>query len=330
MSPETSQPAPGIVAIASYLPARVELNSDLEERFEFKPDFLEHKLGIERRYLCGPEEAVSDLAVAAAERLFEETGTAREAIGLVVVCTQNPDYKLPTTANLVQDRLGLPLSVAAFDFNQGCSGYIYGLALATSMMSAHGIDSALLITAEAYSKVIDPDDRGTVPLFGDGAAATLLRTGGPGRLGRFVFGTDGGGAEHLRVLAGGSRHPDRACVGADALQMNGREIFNFMLRRVPESVDRCLKLNGLQRDDIDLFVFHQASRYMVETLRTYMKLDPERVPLTMADGGNTVSSTLPMALETLGGLPALAGKRVLLSGFGVGLSWASTLLQIES
>lgn len=329
MSPAPSQHQVGVAAIASHRPARVEENSELVERFGFEPAFLTDKLGIDRRYLCSDDEAVSDLAVAAAERLFEETGQDRDEIGLVLVCTQNPDYKLPTTANLVQDRLGLPQTTAAFDINQGCSGFVYGLSIASSMMASQGLDAGLLITSEAYSKVMDPNDRKTVPIFGDGAAATLLRSDGRAKPGRFVFGTDGSGAEHLRVRAGGSRFPNEVCEGESALHMDGREIFNFMMRRVPDSVDRCLALNGLQRDDVDLFVFHQASRYMVETLAKYMRLDAERVPVTLADGGNTVSSSLPMALEVLGGIDALAGKRVLLCGFGVGLSWASGLLNIE-
>ena len=324
-----ASPIPGLADLACHFPERSEENASLTERFDFEPAFLRDKLGVERRYLCGPDEAVSDLAVAAAERLLARRAEARERIGLLVVCTQNPDYKLPTTANLVQERLGLPKTVAAFDINQGCSGFVYGLAVAEALMRAQEIELGLLVTAEAYSKLLDPADRGTVPLFGDGAAAALLQAGGPGKLGRFAFGSDGAGAEHLRVLAGGSRHPELACEGDAALRMNGRAIFNFMMRQVPESVDRCLALNGLERDQIDLFVFHQASRYMLETLAGHMRLDPERVPITLGDGGNTVASTLPMAIERLGGVEALRGRRVLLCGFGVGLSWATTVLSVE-
>ncbi|HVS08750.1 MAG TPA: ketoacyl-ACP synthase III [Planctomycetota bacterium] len=320
---------PGVAAVASYVPARAVENAELAQRFGFERAFLEEKIGIERRYVCAPDEAVSDLAVAAAERLLERERVARGEIGLLIVCTQNPDYRLPATANLVQHRLGLATTTAAFDIGQGCSGYVYGLSIAGSLMQANGIRSALLVTSEAYSKVQDPADRDTAPLFGDGAAATWLRLGAPARIGRFAFGSDGSGAEELIVRAGGSRHPALACSGAGALRMNGRAIFNFMMREVPKSVERCLELNRLTRDEIDLFVFHQASRYMVEALRGALRLDPERVPVTLADGGNTVSSTIPMAIETLGGIPALAGRRLCLCGFGVGLSWASTILEVE-
>jgi 3-oxoacyl-[acyl-carrier-protein] synthase-3 len=319
--------APGIAALATFRPERVLTNEELYARFSYEPGFLERKIGVERRYVCGPDEAVSDLAVGAARKLFESGAARPDEIDLLVVCTQNPDYKLPTTANLVQQRLGIPTTCAAFDINQGCSGYVYGLAVAGAMLGANGFRAALLITADAYSKVLDPTDRDTLPLFGDGAAATLLRPGGVGRLERASLGSDGAGALELVVRGGGSRHP--AVEGRDdRLRMNGRAIFNFMMRQAPRSVEECLQLNGKTRDDVDVFIFHQASRYMLESLRTAMKLDPERAPIVLADGGNTVSSTLPMALETLGGLDALAGKRVLLCGFGVGLSWGSILVTI--
>lgn len=322
--------APGIAAIASYKPSRFITNDELVARFGFEREFLEQKLGIERRYVCAEDEAVSDLAVAACERLFESQAAERSEIELLVVCTQNPDYKLPTTANLVQHRLGLSTRLAAFDFNQGCSGFVYGLDILRSLMLANGFRAALLVTAEAYSKVIDPNDRDTLPLFGDGAAAALIRPGARGRIERAVFGSDGGGANELIVKAGGSRHPLLACSGPDALRMNGRAIFNFMMRQVPKSIAECLALNRLASDDIDLFVFHQASRYMLDSLRNALKLPAERVPILLADGGNTVASTIPMALEQLGGVDELAGKRVLLAGFGVGLSWASSILTIAS
>lgn len=319
--------APGIVAIASAFPARSLDNEELYARFGYEPGFLENKVGIRRRYVCGPEEAVSDLATSAATKLFERGVVRPEEIELLVVCTQNPDYKLPTTANLLQHRLGAPTSCAAFDINQGCSGYVYGLSIANAMMRANGYSTALLVTADAYSKVIDPQDRDTLPLFGDGAAATLLRAGGAGRLGAANLGSDGAGAQELIVRGGGSRHP--ATEGReDCLRMNGRAIFNFMMRQAPRSVDACLERNALRRDDVDLFIFHQASRYMIESLRTAMKLDPERVPIVLEDGGNTVSSTLPIVLERLGGVESLRGRRLLLCGFGVGLSWGSILVSI--
>jgi 3-oxoacyl-[acyl-carrier-protein] synthase-3 len=320
---------PGIAKIASYFPESVVTNESLVERFGFDRAFLDNKIGVLERHIAAPDEAVSDMAVAAAERLFATTPGAREAVELVVLCTQNPDYKLPTTANIVQDRLGLAQTVAAFDINQGCSGFLYGLAVCRSMMMAHGFSTGLLLTADGYSKVMDASDRATSPLFGDGAAATLLTADGPGKLGRYTFGSDGSGAEELIVRGGGSRNPDMPVEGPGALYMNGRAIMKFMIKRVPADVDRCLDLNGMTRDDIDYFVFHQASGHMVRSLIKEMDLPPERVPIEIADCANTVSSTIPIVLERLGGADALAGKTVLLSGFGVGLSWSTTVVRFK-
>jgi 3-oxoacyl-[acyl-carrier-protein] synthase-3 len=319
---------PAIADIAVYLPDATLDNNEVAARFGIDRDFLDTKLGIEQRHIAAEDEAVSDMAVAAAETLLGRSGVPRDEVGLVVLCTQNPDYRLPATANILQDRLNLPTTCAAFDFNQGCSGYVYGLSIVQALMQANAIEAALLMTAEAYSKVMDPGDRNTVPIFGDGATATLVTaTGkGAGRIGRFVFGSDGSGADDLIVKAGGSRNPGMACEGDGALRMNGRAIFNFMMKRVPTNLDQCLAVNGLGREDIDLFVFHQASRYMVTMLSRRMGLDSAKVPIALTDCGNTVSSTLPIVMHSLGGVPALTGKRVLLSGFGVGLSWASTVL----
>lgn len=321
---------PGISAVASYLPDAVLTNDTLVERFGFDRDFLDHKIGVRTRHVAAADEAVSDMAVSAAETLFARAGAVRADVGLVVLCTQNPDYRLPTTANIVQQRLGLADTTAAFDVNQGCSGYVYGLAIAQSMMLAHGFRAALLLTADGYTKVMDPGDRATVPLFGDGAAATLLTADGPGRLGRFTFGSDGSGAGDLIVRGGGSRHPAMPTTGPGALHMNGRAILKFMIKRVPADVDRCLDLNGLDRGDVDLFVFHQASGHMVRSLIREMDLPPEKVPIEIADCANTVSSTVPIVLERLGGPAALAGKTVLLCGFGVGLSWGSAVVRFDA
>jgi 3-oxoacyl-[acyl-carrier-protein] synthase III len=325
----TTQNSPGIVDIATYLPSRVIGNEELIERFEFDPAFLENKIGISERRIAAPEESVSDMAVEAAQTLLARHPEEKEKIGLLLLCTQNPDYRLPTTANLVQDRLGLPTNIQAVDINQGCSGYIYGLSIASALIQAHQLSSALLITADAYSKVMDPNDRNTVPLFSDGAAATLITSDGTASIGAFSFGSDGSGAEDLIVRAGGSRHPEKLVTGDDALHMDGRAVFEFMLNRVPRDVDNCLEQNNTSRSDIDLFVFHQASRFMLETLTRRMHLDPDQVPICMEKFGNTVSSTIPMTIEQLGGIQNLRNKTLLLSGFGVGLSWGSTILRIS-
>jgi 3-oxoacyl-[acyl-carrier-protein] synthase-3 len=319
----------GIADIAVYLPHSTLDNDEVARRFGIDRDFLDTKLGIRRRHIATADEAVSDMAVAAGRAVLDQAGVTAADIGLLVLCTQNPDYHLPSTANIVQDELGLPTTCAAFDINQGCSGYVYGLSIVQGLMQANDIARALLVTSEAYSKVMDAGDRNTVPIFGDGAAATLIDRAGSGRIGRFAFGSDGSGAGDLIVRAGGSRNPGMACAGEGALHMNGRAIFNFMMKRVPANVDACLAANALDKSDIDLFVFHQASKYMVTTLAQRLGLDAAKVPVVLEDCGNTVSSTLPIVLDALGGTAALAGKRVLLCGFGVGLSWASTVLTFQ-
>lgn len=319
----------GLTDIAVYLPETIVDDEEIRRRFGFKQDFLDNKLGIHYRHIARDDETVADMAVAAAETLFDRGAVTRDAIDLVVLCTQNPDYRLPTTANLVQDRLGLSHGIAALDINQGCSGFVYGLSVVRGMMASESMNAALLITSEAYSKVMNPDDRNTVPLFGDGAAATLITRTGAGHIGKSVFGSDGSGADSLIVKGGGGRHPDRIPAGEDGLFMNGRAVFEFMVKRVPASVGACLEANHLEPKDIDFYVFHQASRFMVSTLAKRLGLPDDKVPIVMADGGNTVSSTLPMALEKIGGCKGLSGKTVLLSGFGVGLSWATTIVQFD-
>lgn len=318
---------PGIADIAVYLPERVVDNDELVRRFGFERAFLDEKVGVRRRHIARPDESTADMGCAAAASLFARGAARPEEIGALVFCTQNPDYKLPATANLVQTRLDLPQSTIAFDINQGCSGYVIGLSVLSALMQAHDLDCGLLITAEAYSKVIDPQDRATVPLFGDAGAATLLRRGGSGQLGKFSFGSDGSGADALIVRGGGGKHPERPVAGADALYMNGRAVYEFMMRRIPPDIKACAAKNGLSLDQIDLFLFHQASRYMVGSLAKALKIPADKAPVEIEEIGNTVSCTLPILIDRLGGVAALRGKTTLLAGFGVGLSWASTVVR---
>ncbi len=315
---------PTIQALEIYLPDRVVSNDELLETFDFSKDFLDKKVGFTERRIAGPDQGVADMATQAGRQLLKQVGLDPQEIGAVIVVTQNPDYKLPTTANLVQHELGLASSCLAFDINQGCSGFVIGLATLKSLMVQNQMRYGLLLTSDAYSKVMDPNDRNTVPLFGDGAAATLLSDHGNGLIGAFEFGSDGSGGKHLIVPGGGSLRPLQIPEGDNALYMNGREIYNFAVRRVPQAIKNCLRLNGLDVKDVDLFVVHQASAFMVEALAKALGVEPEKMPFMLSDCGNTVSATLPMTLHKLGGPTALAGKTVLLAGFGVGLSWAAT------
>jgi 3-oxoacyl-[acyl-carrier-protein] synthase-3 len=313
-----------IRGIGTYLPERVLGNDELIERFGWDRAFLEEKLGIHERRIAAADEGAADMGVAAAEDLFAKCpDLEREDVQLLIVCTQNPDYGLPHTSALMQDRLGLAKETACFDIGLGCSGFVYGLAVVRGMLETLGLDNALLVTSDPYSKVIDPADRGTSPLFGDGAAATwIARTGTGGQIGEIVFGTDGSGYRNLIV------EPNEA--GATCLTMNGRSIFEFMLTTVPAEIERSCAANGLDQDAIDIYLLHQASNHMLSQLIRRTGLDPAIVPIRMGDTGNLVSSSIPFLIAELAREGGLAGKTALLSGFGVGLSWATGVVRFDA
>jgi 3-oxoacyl-[acyl-carrier-protein] synthase-3 len=301
---------------------------------------IDDKTGIRERHIAAPEECSSDLAVAAARKLFDSGACRPDEIDFVLLCTQSPDYFLPTTACLVQDRLGIPTTAGALDFNLGCSGFVYGLGLAEGLIASGQARNLLLLTAETYSKFLHPRDKSVRTLFGDAAAATLLTASEQPSLGPFVYGTDGAGAPNLIVPAGGMRQARTAETAIakeddsenlrsqDNLFMAGGEIFNFTLSAVPKSIQALLERASLSFEQIDLFVFHQANRFMLEHLRKRLKIPAEKFQVSMAHCGNTVSSTIPIALKEAQREGRLKdGATVMLVGFGVGYSWGATLLR---
>jgi 3-oxoacyl-[acyl-carrier-protein] synthase-3 len=332
-----------IAAVSSYLPERMLTNDQLAAEFpDWPAEKILEKTGIACRRVALDEECASDLGVRAAQRLFESGACRPEDIDFLLFCTQSPDYFLPATACLIQDRLGLRTSCGAIDFNQGCSGFVYGLSLAKSLIESGVSDRVLLITAETYSKFINPRDRSVRTIFGDAAAATLVAAveSDDDLVGPFVFGTDGRGAENLIVTAGGLRKPlslvtaeEREDKGGnwrsdENLYMNGPEIFNFTLNTVPAAAKALLSRAGYALDEVDHFVFHQANRFMLDRLRAKMSIPPEKFVIDMEDCGNTVSSTIPIALERMMASGHLcAGDRLMLIGFGVGYSWAGAMLR---
>ncbi len=313
----------GIAGIASYLPDAVNDNTALVARYGFDADFISDKLGIETRHYAAPNETTADLATRAAEAMLDEAGLRAADIDLLVVVTQTPDYLLPHTSALVHERLGAPTRTAAFDISLGCSGFIYALAAAVPMMAAHDMQTGLLVTAETYSKLISLEDRATAPLFGDGAAATLLTRDPVYYLGRTTFGTDG--LRHRALIAAGSGTRDEPSA---PLFMDGRAIFSFVMTEAPKDVAACLTANGVAADDVERWVFHQASAYMLQSLAKRLGIADERLVIEMADCGNTTSSTIPIALERRVLAASPQPRTVFLSGFGVGLSWASTVLTL--
>lgn len=330
-----------IKAISYYLPEKIVTNEELLKEFpEWSVDKVAQKVGVNSRHVAQESETAGNLAEKAALQLFNEYSIDPKSIDFVMLCTQSPDYFLPSTACILQDRLGIPTSAGAFDYNLGCSGCIYGLAMAKGLISAGIAQNVLLLTAETYNKYLHPSDKSNRSIFGDGAAACLISTEGFAEIGEFVLGTDGSGANNLIVKTGASRQkePTGKFVEDDEghiwfddyLYMNGGEIFNFTLDAVPSMMKNILEKNGLEKDDIDYYVFHQANKFMLNTIRKVCVLPKDKFYVNLQETGNTVSSTVLIGLTEciVNGL-IKSGDKVMISGFGVGLSWGGTILKFK-
>lgn len=324
--------------IAYYLPTTVLTNEQIAEKFpEWSAEKVAGKVGITERHIAADNETATDMAQKAAEQLFAQ-GVDKSQIDFVLLCTQSPDYFLPSSACILQDRLGLSKDCGAFDFNLGCSGYEYGLAVAKGFIVAGIAQNILLLTAETYTKYIHPQDKGNMTIFGDGASATLVSTEGFAEIGEVVVGTDGSGAENLIVRSLGTKNKalmndahsdeDGNIVSGDHLYMHGGNIFNFTADVVPDMVEKLLKKSGIKQDDVNLWVFHQANKYMINYLRKLLDIDKDQFYIFMEKVGNTVSSTIPIALCEARKENRLHGQ-VILAGFGVGLSWGGVMLKID-
>lgn len=320
-------PKARIAAIEYYLPEGVLSNEEIaREHPGWTADDITAKTGIRERRIAHDHECASDLAVRAAEKLFSSGRCRPRDIDYILLCTQSPDYFLPTTACLIQHRLGVPEAAGALDFNLGCSGFVYGLGLAKGLIETGQSNRLLLICAETYSKYIDPGDRATRTIFGDAASATLIESTASDTafIGIPVYGTDGDGARKLIVEGGAMRSPSTA----RKLLMNGTDIFTFTIRRIPALVQETLQRSGLEPEQIDFFVFHQANLYMMEHLRKKLRVPGEKFVVFLERCGNTVSSTIPIALkETLDTGRLKPGSLVMIVGFGVGYSWAASILR---
>lgn len=326
-----------IKAIAYYIPDRVVTNRDLVVEFpEWTVEKIADKVGVNSRRMAGVYETATDMAIKAAEILFKDNPKiSKSDIDFVLLCTQSPDYFLPSSSCIIQDRLGLPTACGAFDFNLGCSGYVYGLAIAKGLILGGIANNVLLLTAETYTKYLHPRDKGNRTIFGDAATATLISTEGSASIGHFALGTDGAGYSNLIVKTGASKYPDPANDlkfdengnpnSSDYLFMNGTAIFNFTQRNVPIVVRKTLENNDMTMENISLFIFHQANSYMLEFLRKKIKIPKDRFLIDMKEIGNTVSNSIPIVLANAMRKGQLAGS-VLLCGFGVGYSWGGTVL----
>lgn len=326
-----------IKAIGYCLPENVVTNEALVAEFpEWTVEKIADKVGVKQRHVAVEGETATDLAVKAAEKLFEENPEiTKESIDFVVFCTQSPDYLLPTSACLIQQRLGLRTDIGAFDFNLGCSGYVYGLSIAKGLIAGGIATDVLLLTGETYNKHLHPRDKGNRTIFGDAATATVISTDGFAEIGEFALGTDGRGAENLIIKSGGARYPKKVGdisfdengnpLSSDYLFMNGSEIFMFTQKNVPIVVKQTLAKNSITLDNLGLVVFHQANSYMLNFLRKKIKITEDKFFFNMENIGNTVSNSIPIALYDARKQDLLHGP-ILICGFGVGYSWGGCVL----
>lgn len=303
--------------VACHVPAGRLSNLDRQQDLGIDEAFIRDKIGVRTVSRKASDEETSDLCVAAFDRLTDAERLRRDGVDCLVVCTQNPDgHGIPHTSAIVHGKLALPETCAAFDLSLGCSGYVYGLWLMQSLMAANGLSRGLLFTADPYSKVVDPNDKNTAVLFGDAASVTLFETraepvqGWQARC--FVLATRGADGAALHNRQG-------------LLAMNGRAVFNFAATVVPQQVTECLKRAALRVEDVDLFLFHQGSKYIIDTLQRRLELPAQKVPLEVLEHGNTVSSSIPLMLAER--LADQKLNRIVLSGFGVGLSWGTCVLE---
>ncbi|WP_165249483.1 ketoacyl-ACP synthase III [Adlercreutzia sp. ZJ141] len=331
-----------IKAVEYHLPQDVLVNDDLAKLYpEWTAEKIEGKTGIRERRIAAEGETSLDLAEAAARKLFECSDLKPEQVDFLLLVTETPDYVLPASACVLHGKLGLPEACGALDVNLGCSGYVYGLSLAKGLICAGIARNVLLLTADTYSKIIHPMDKSTRTLFGDAAAATWVASDGFAEIIDFDLGSRGADYDRLIVPAGMFRNPKSELTGMvevdengyarskENVFMDGTDIMSFSIDVVPKSVEKLLERNKMNKDQVDRFVFHQANEFMLGYLRKKMRIPADRLEVSMGDIGNTVSSSVPIALKRAMDKGSISeGARVVLCGFGVGLSWGSALLRI--
>lgn len=328
-----------IEKISYYLPEKITSNDDLQKEFsDFDSAKFSKKIGISSRHITGDNETALDIAFkAATEVLLDEN---KETIDFVLYCTQSPEYFLPSGACLLQNRLGLSSSCGALDFNLGCSGFVYGLSLCKGLISSGVAKRILFVTSETYSKHLHPKDKANRGIFGDAATATIVAESEKEHIGEFVLGTDGSGAEKLIVRNGCSYAPFNEDTPAveygtgnitddNHIYMDGPGIFNFTIEKVPFAYSELLRKNDLELENVQMNIFHQANKYMLNYLRKKIKISKDHFYIDMNDVGNTVSNTIPIALKrALDKDVVNVGDKVSLVGFGVGLSWAGVIVEL--
>jgi len=329
--------------IAYYLPRNVLKNEELARKYpNWDVKQLEERVGVATRHIAKDNETALDLALGACKKLFKKNKALRKKIDCLIFCTQSEDYIMPPNSALLHKELNLPERVAAFDFNLACSGYVYGLALSQGLIAAGIASNILLVTADTYSKYINKKDRATRTLFGDAAAVSFINESKTSKgIVDIILATSGKGYDKFIIPAGGLRIPKSKKTKVskkdksgnihtlENIHMDGRWILAFVNSQVPKQVLQILRRNNLKIDNIDLFIFHQASKIALESLARNLRINPDKVFSNLKDVGNTVSSSIPIALKDAWSSGRVSrGDKVLLCGFGVGLSWATAIYEI--
>jgi len=312
--------------IQYYLPPKLLSNEDLVfDNPDWRMDDIEKKTGIKYRYICEDAQTSKDIALLACEKIFN-SNVRRSDIDFLIVVTESPEYIAPAMSCDLQNSLGLKTSIASFDVNLGCSGFVYGLMIADSILCSNNYSNGLLVCVDTYSKYISSNDRTCRPLFSDAASATLITASKKKTVGPFVLGTDGSGYKDLMVKNSGTiKNIDTE---RNLYFMNGSAVFMFTMRVVPKAVNDLLIKEKCNIEDIDLFVFHQASKLVIDNLKRLLKLSNEKVFENYQLVGNTVSSSIPIALSQAKSAKKIKkGSVVMLVGFGVGLSWGATIIR---
>lgn len=330
--------------VSYYLPKKQLSNEEISAKHpEWSAEKIAKKVGIQSRHIAGENETASDMAFDAAEELFRQYDIHRDCIDYLILCSQSPDYKLPSTSCILQNRLALQNTCGTFDYNLGCSGYVYGLGIAKGLIVSKQAKSVLLLTAETYTKYLSENDKGNKTIFGDAATASLIsdttiEKGLNFEIGEFSYATDGSKYDSLIVKNGGAKYPYGDDVDLlddngnfvkndNKLFMNGKAIFDFTAVEVPKLVKDNLLKNNTDISQIDLVIFHQANEYMLRIARQRCNIPPERFFFDITNVGNTVSNSIPIAIKKAEDVGRLANvKSLLLTGFGVGLSMGSVVL----
>lgn len=333
-----------ITGISACVPEKKIINHSLEVPLSGKP--LEKTIkttGIRERRIAGENTCASDLCYEAAEKLIREMKIDRHTIDFIIFVSQTPDYRLPATAPILQDRLKLKNGTGAFDVNLGCSGYVYGLSMAYAYASQKDIQRVLLVVGDTPSKFVSPKDKTTGILFGDGGTATMIEKIKGTDKTFFSLNSDGSGKDSLKIHAGGfrnrttletlkqNRHEDGSVRSEEELSMDGASIFNFTIKQVPRDIKALLEYSNIKMDEIDYIIYHQANKFITDHLTKKLKYPLEKIPYSLDKFGNTTCLTIPVTIVSeIAREIRTGGKKVVLSGFGIGLSWATSIINLKN